>query len=265
MTMTGSRGPSKSPANTDRRAKAKARSPSVDAALVQLREELETTQKEFESFCYSVSHDLRAPLRCVDGFSTALLHEFGEKLEPAAQEYLQRIVESSRKMAALIDELLVLSRIQRSELLVEDLPLSEMAQKAIERLRAAEPGRNVATSVQPNVQGRGDRRLIGVLLDRLIENAWKFTNRTPNALIEFSQVSRNGKRAFAVRDNGAGFNPAYSPKLFKLFQRLHAQADFPGIGGGLAIARAIVLRHRGATWAEGAVGQGATFYFTLEI
>jgi len=228
-----------------------------------LRAELQTTQKEFESFCYSVSHDLRAPLRCVDGFSSALLHEFGQKLEPPAREYLQRIIDSSRKMASLIDELLVLSRIQRAEIALEELPLSEMVQKRLERLRTENPERKVTVNVAPGVRARGDRMLIGTLLDRLLENAWKFTAKTEQARIEFENRTTPEERAYVIRDNGAGFNPAYEGKLFKLFQRLHSHADFPGIGGGLAVARAIVLRHHGRTWAEGALGRGAAFFFTL--
>ncbi len=225
--------------------------------------DLDSVQKELESFCYSVSHDLRAPLRCIDGFSHALQHEFGEQLEPPAREYLQRIVDSSRKMTRLIDELLALSRIQRVELSPEDFDLSEVAAQIIQTLRATEPRRKARFSAAPNIRVRADRKLLTTALQKLLENAWKFTSKTGVARIEFSQVSNGAERTFVVRDNGVGFNITYAGKLFKAFQRLHAQKDYPGLGTGLAITRAIILRHRGRAWAESAVGKGSSFYFTL--
>jgi light-regulated signal transduction histidine kinase (bacteriophytochrome) len=225
--------------------------------------DLASTQKELESFCYSVSHDLRAPLRCIDGFSHALLHEFGAKMEPSAREYLQRIVDSGKKMAKLIDELLALSRIQRADLVTEELNLSDIGTQIINGLRKAEPERNVQFMAAKAIPVRADRGLTTSMLEKLLENAWKFTSRESSAQIEFSEVALEGERVFVVRDNGVGFDPAYAGKLFKAFQRLHSVTDFPGVGMGLAIARAVILRHRGRVWGESDGNKGASFYFTL--
>ncbi len=225
-------------------------------------EELEDARHDLESFCYSVSHDLRAPLRCIDGFSSALLHEFGESLEPPARDYLKRIIDSTRKMSSFIDELLVLSRIQRAEMSPQRLDLSAIATNIITRLRSAQPDRKVQVTIAPGLQAHGDERLITTLLQRLLDNAWKFTSKTERPRISFGPCTENNG-AFVIRDNGAGFNPTYQPKLFKIFQRLHSHADFPGIGAGLAIARAIVQRHGGKIWAESGHEPGAKFFFTL--
>jgi light-regulated signal transduction histidine kinase (bacteriophytochrome) len=225
----------------------------------------QSAQEELESFCYSVSHDLRAPLRCIDGFSHAMLHEFGETLEPAAREYLQRIVESAKKMARLIDELLVLSRIQRAEFNPEEFNITEMAENIAARLKRSEPERSVRFLAKQDVMVYGDKALMTLALEKLLDNAWKFTSKTPSPVIEFSESINDSQPALFVRDNGAGFNPAYSAKLFKAFQRLHSQTDFPGVGAGLAIARTVILRHRGRIWAESNPGEGATFFFTLGL
>jgi len=235
----------------------------LEAKLQETKRELDTTQTDLESFCFSVSHDLRAPLRSIDGFANALLHEFAEKLEPQAQEYLRRIVDSSKKLGALIDELLAISRLQRTELSVEELNLSEIAQATIARFRKADPERKVQVSVEPRLQARGDRTLVETLLQKLLENAWKFTARTSAAKIEFFSRTNKGPKVFVVKDNGAGFDMAYAAKLFKVFQRLHSPSEFSGVGSGLAIARTIVLRHKGRIWAEDTSGEGARFCFTL--
>jgi light-regulated signal transduction histidine kinase (bacteriophytochrome) len=261
--IMGSKGKQNSPATTKRLKSLGKPAPSGDR-LKKCLSDLETTQKELESFCYSVSHDLRAPLRSIDGFSTALLNEFGEKLEPAAREYLKRIVDSSRKMSALIDELLALSRIQRAELEPEDLNLSTLAASIMTRLKGAAPERAINFSVQPDLRARADRKLVTILLEQLLKNAIKFTGRIEQPHIEFGQIRRSEGKAFFVRDNGVGFNPVYEAKLFKLFQRLHSSSDYPGLGAGLALVRAIVLRHCGQSWAQGAVDEGATYFFTLE-
>jgi light-regulated signal transduction histidine kinase (bacteriophytochrome) len=260
----GSKGKQNGPPATTKRFKSSGKPARSDGGLKQCLTDLETTQKELESFCYSVSHDLRAPLRSIDGFSTALLHEFGEKLEPQGREYLRRIVDSSRKMSALIDELLALSRIQRAELEPEELNLSNVAASIMTRLKATTSERAINFSVQPDLRARADRKLVTVLLEQLLKNAIKFTGRVEKPHIEFGQMRRGDGKAFFVRDNGVGFNPAYETKLFKLFQRLHSSSDYPGLGAGLALVRAIVLRHKGQSWAQGAVDKGATFYFTLE-
>lgn len=226
-------------------------------------EELDTAQKDLESFCFSVSHDLRAPLRSIDGFGNALLHEFGDELEPQAREYLQRIVDSSKKMSLLIDELLVISRIQRTELAPEELNLTEMAQAIIARLRKTEPQRKVLFSVEPELRALGDRALVGTLLEKLFENAWKFTSRSSAPKVEFFARTMNSQIVFVVKDNGVGFDMAYAGKLFKAFQRLHSPSEYSGLGSGLAIARTIALRHHGRIWTESPDGPGAIFCFTL--
>jgi len=262
--IMGSKGKQNGPPATRKGLKSSGKPARSNDRLKQCMTDLETTQKELESFCYSVSHDLRAPLRSIDGFSTALLHEFGEKLETPAREYLKRIVDSSRKMSALIDELLALSRIQRAELEPEDVNLSTLAASIMARLKGAAPERAIKFSVHPDLRARADRKLVTILLEQLLKNAVKFTGRVEQPHIEFGQSGRSDGKAFFVRDNGVGFNPAYEAKLFKLFQRLHSSSDYPGLGAGLALVRAIVLRHCGRSWAQGAVDQGATFYFTLE-
>lgn len=246
-----------------RHAKPGAKPDNLPRRLQECTTDLESAQKELESFCYSVSHDLRAPLRSIDGFSHALQHEFGDKLEPPAREYLQRIVDSSKRMARLIDELLVLSRIQRVELSPENFNLSEVAVDIMRGIRKTEPRRKAYFSAAPNLRVCADRKLLTTALQKLLENAWKFTSNTTAARIEFSEVSNGPERTFMVRDNGVGFNMTYASKLFKAFQRLHAQTEYPGVGTGLAVTRAIILRHRGRAWAESAAGKGASFYFTL--
>jgi len=235
----------------------------LEARLQEATEELETAQKDLESFCFSVSHDLRAPLRSIDGFGNALLHEFGETLEPQAREYLQRIVDSSKKLGVLIDELLVVSRIQRTELAPEELNLTGMAESIVARLRQADPQRKVVFSAEPGLRARGDGTLIETLLQKLLENAWKFTARTSAAKIEFFSRMKNVQRLFVIKDNGVGFDVAYAGKLFKMFQRLHSPSEYSGVGSGLAIARTIVLRHRGRIWTEDCGSRGAAFCFTL--
>lgn len=226
--------------------------------------DLDSAHNELESFCYSVSHDLRAPLRCIDGFSHALLHEFGAKLEPPAREYLQRILDSAKKMARLIDELLALSRIQQAELVLEDFNLADVAKQIITRMKKVEPARNVQFRAMDKIPVRGDRALIATMLEKFLDNAWKFTSKAEGATIELNQIANSSERIFLVRDNGVGFDSAYSGKLFKTFQRLHSNSDFPGAGMGLALARAVILRHHGRVWAESEPAKGATFYFTLE-
>ena len=226
-------------------------------------EALADAQNELESFCYAVSHDLRAPLRSIDGFSHVLMHDFGEKLEPQAREYLERIVQGTKKLGRLIDEMLSISRVQRAELYCEKVDLAEIAKELVVRLKEKDPQREVKVVIDGPLFADGDRRLLTVALEKIVENAWKFTSKTASARINICQKSSETERIFLVEDNGVGFDSQNAERLFKPFQRLHPQSEFPGIGAGLALARAIIRRHGGRIWAESAPGQGAVFYFTI--
>ncbi len=227
--------------------------------------QLENVNKELEAFCYSVSHDLRAPLRSIDGFSLALLEDYENTLDTEGQEHLQRIRTSAQRMGVLIDDLLKLSRISRSELTHERLDLSALALAVIKDLQKAQPERVVECVIQRGVSVDGDAHLLRIALDNLLGNAWKFTGKQPKARIEFGAVSSGSGTTFFVRDNGAGFDMKYGGKLFSAFQRLHKTEDFPGTGIGLVTVQRIVARHGGRVWAEAGMGKGATFYFTLGI
>jgi PAS domain S-box-containing protein len=227
--------------------------------------ELAIANRELESFAYSVSHDLRAPLQVIDGFSRALLARYGEALESKAQHYFERIRENTRQMAQLIDDLLSLAHVTRSEINAEPVDLASKAGQIVERLRQRDAGREVAVEVDQNIVCSGDARLLAVVLENLIENAWKFTMRTPAARIRIGlKEGENGEAVVYVADNGAGFDMAYHSKLFNAFQRLHAASEFAGTGIGLATVHRIVTRHGGRVWAESSPGQGATFHFTLQ-
>jgi PAS domain S-box-containing protein len=225
--------------------------------------QLQAANKEMEAFSYSVSHDLRAPLRHVDGFSQILLEDYAEKLDDQGRRYLHQVREASQRMAQLIDDLLNLSRITRSELRRQSVDLSRMVETVAEALKKTEPDRAVEFVIQKGMTTEGDARLLRVLLDNLLGNAWKYTGKRSEARIEFGRTARDGKAAYFVRDNGAGFDMAYVHKLFGAFQRLHSVSEFPGTGIGLATVQRIVHRHGGQVWAEGVLDQGATFYFTL--
>jgi PAS domain S-box-containing protein len=226
--------------------------------------QLEAINQELEAFSYSVSHDLRAPLRTIDGFSLALLEDYGEQLSDEGRNYLMRIRTAAQRMAQLIDDLLNLSRVTRAVLTPEPTNLSTTAQQIIRDLQQAEPNRIVDFAITPNLVADSDPRLMKVVLENLINNAWKFTSKEQYARIEFGATDDPEEgRIYYVRDNGAGFDMAYVNKLFGAFQRLHTSSEFPGIGIGLAIVQRIINRHGGRVWAEGAVDQGATFYFTL--
>jgi signal transduction histidine kinase len=224
---------------------------------------LEVAQHELETFSYSVSHDLQAPLRHIDGFSRALLDDYGEVLDPKAQEYLLRITQAAGRMASLIDALQQLSRVARAELSRQPVNLSVKAQVVALELKRSAPDRNVEFSIEEEVQGNADAKLVRQLLEILIGNAWKFTSTTDPARIEFGTRPIDGQTAYFVKDNGVGFDMAYAEKLFTTFHRLHRSDEFPGSGVGLSIAHRIVTRHGGRIWADSAPGQGATFFFTL--
>jgi PAS domain S-box-containing protein len=240
-----------------------ARIQGLNETLSQRAVELEATNHELEAFSYSVSHDLRAPLRSIDGFSLALLEDYGAQLTGSAQDYLQRVRQAAQRMATLIDDLLDLSRVTRSELRHELVELSALASGICAELQQAEPDRQVEITITPGLTAWGDSRLLGVALTNLLGNAWKFTGRSPVSRIEFGASGDDQPRTFFVRDNGAGFDMAYVQRLFGAFQRLHDQAQFPGSGVGLATVQRIIHRHGGRVWADSQPGLGATFYFTL--
>jgi len=226
--------------------------------------QLETTNKELEAFSYSVSHDLRAPLRGIDGWSQALLEDYGDLLDEKGRQYLDRVRSETQHMGHLIDDMLQLSRLTRIEMFKEPVNLSTLADSIVERLKLEESHRHVEFSIQPGLIAKGDSHLLEAVLANLLGNALKFTGKREDARIEFGQTELKGQRVFFVRDNGAGFDMAYSQKMFGPFQRMHKASEFPGTGVGLAIVQRVIHRHGGHVWAESEVGRGATFYFTLE-
>ncbi len=225
--------------------------------------QLEVANRELEAFAYSVSHDLRAPLRAIDGFSQALLEDNLGQLDAAGQDYLRRVRQGAQQMGQLIDALLLLSRVTRQEVSRQSVDLSAVAAIAAQALRVSDPGRKVAVTVQPGLVVTGDPHLLEILLTNLVGNAWKFTRHQPAARIELGLALIEGECVYFVRDNGAGFNPQYAAKLFRPFQRLHSQSEFEGTGIGLATVQRVVQRHGGRVWAEGWPGAGATVYFVL--
>lgn len=231
--------------------------------LVWAKEETEAANRELDAFSHSVAHDLRAPLRSIDGFSHAVLEDYAHLLDEQGQRYLGFVREAAQNMAQLIDDMLVLSRVTRSELTREQVDLSAIARSVLEQLGHDDPARIVETSVQDGLVSQGDVRLLTVAFNNLLGNAWKFTKNRERARIVFGAVREPGKLTYFVRDNGAGFDMNYANKLFRVFERLHSTSEFEGTGVGLATVQRIVGRHGGRVWAEGAVDAGATFYFTL--
>jgi PAS domain S-box-containing protein len=225
--------------------------------------QLSTANRELESFAYSVSHDLRAPLRSIDGFSRILMEEHAGKLEPVAVDYLGRVVNASQRMGQLIDDLLALSQVTRSEVTRVRTNLSVIATGIIAELRMESPARNVDVSIHPDMICLADPNLVRIALSNLLGNAWKFTAKRDRASIELGMLSRRNQSVYYVRDNGAGFDMRHAEKLFGAFQRLHSPREFEGTGVGLATVSRIVERHGGRVWAESSVDLGATFYFTL--
>ncbi len=214
-------------------------------------------------FAYSVSHDLRAPLRSIDGFSQVLMEDYGAQLDEAGRDSLRRVRAATQRMGTLIDDLLKLARVTRAEMRTEVVDLGVMARDIAAELQRTTPERQVEFAIAQGLEARGDARLLRVALENLLGNSWKYTAKQPKPKIEFGSIEENGGRAFLVRDNGAGFDMQYADKLFGVFQRLHSVSEFEGTGVGLATVRRIIVRHGGRIWAEGAVDQGATFYFTL--
>jgi light-regulated signal transduction histidine kinase (bacteriophytochrome) len=226
--------------------------------------EMKAVNKELEAFSYSVSHDLRAPLRSIDGFSQALLEDCQDQLDDTGQDYLRRIRAATQRMGYLIDDLLNLSRITRSDMHMETVDLSLLANNICTELHNSQPQRQVEFVIQTGLITSGDAHLLQVTLVNLLNNAWKFTSKHPTAKIELGMIpSKNSIPTYFVRDDGAGFDMSYTGKLFAPFQRLHSVQEFPGNGIGLATVQRIVHRHGGRIWAEASVDRGATFYFTL--
>jgi signal transduction histidine kinase len=229
----------------------------------ELVRDLEHKNRELESFSYAVSHDLRAPLRRIDSFSRAVLESQADRLDEPGRRFLSRVREASQHMSQLIDDVLYLSRVTRADLREQEIDLSALASLILARLQEGEPDRKVEVKIRPGMVVTGDGQLLRIALENLLENAWKFTGQQPEPRIEFGATQASGEPTYFIRDNGAGFDMTYADRLFGPFQRLHPQAEFPGSGIGLATVQRIIHRHGGRVWAEGLVGQGATFQFTL--
>jgi signal transduction histidine kinase len=225
--------------------------------------ELLETNRQLEAFSYSVSHDLRAPLRAIDGFGQALLEDCGERVDAQMKRYLDKMRAATLRMAQLIEDLLSLSRVSRAGLTWTAVDLSALARQVLAEFAQREPGRNVDARVWDGIEAQGDARLLRIALENMIGNAWKFTSRVPLAHIEFGVLRDRENVTYFVRDNGAGFDMAYAEHLFDAFQRLHAVNDFPGTGIGLATVQRVIAKHHGRIWAHAEPGRGATFYFTL--
>jgi signal transduction histidine kinase len=235
----------------------------LERIIAQRTAELAAANKELEAFSWSVSHDLRAPLRAIDGFSKALAGLLGPEVDDKARHYLSRVREAAKRMGELIDDLLDLSRVARSPIRRERIEISEIARDVLRRLQTGQPDRVVECTVESNLLATADRRLITIVLENLLGNAWKFTERKDGAQIEVGSTVARDETAIFVRDNGAGFEPAHARRLFVPFQRLHAADEYEGTGIGLATVQRIITRHGGRIWAEAAPQRGATFFFTL--
>lgn len=225
---------------------------------------MNAVNKELESFSYSISHDLRAPLRAINGFSQALEEDYAQTLDEGAIKHLSRIRAATAHMNQMIEGLLDLARLSRGDLISGNVRLSELAQELMEQFQQNEPGRQVDSVIAKGIIVEGDPRLLRSAMQNLIGNAWKYTAKNPKAKIEFGVNEEGGERVFYVRDNGVGFDPALAKKLFVPFQRLHDPKEFSGMGLGLATVQRVIARHGGRVWAEAQEGKGATFYFTLE-
>jgi light-regulated signal transduction histidine kinase (bacteriophytochrome) len=226
--------------------------------------ELEAINRELEAFSYSVSHDLRAPLRAIDGFSRILLNDYADRLDDTGRSHLERVRRAAQNMGMLIDDLLKLSRVTRTELKHEQVDLSALANEIAEELRRQGPERIVHFTIAPGLVAYGDKGLLRIVLDNLLGNAWKFTGGRSDTRIGMDTATQAGRQVYVLSDNGAGFDMAYADKLFGVFQRLHDAREFPGTGIGLATVQRIIHKHGGTIWAESEVGKGARFYFTLE-
>jgi signal transduction histidine kinase len=231
--------------------------------LQEAKVEAELANHELEAFSHSVAHDLRAPLRSLDGFSLMLLEDYAEKLDDEGRQHLQYIRESAQRMALLIDDLLTLSRVMRGEFQRRQVNLTDISRAVATDLQKTQPGRCVDFRIADGLTDVGDAGLLAIALTNLIGNAWKYTGKRARATIEVGTTVADGRRAYFVRDNGAGFDMAYASKLFGVFQRLHSEEEFEGTGIGLATVERVVRRHGGRIWAQARINEGATFFFTL--
>lgn len=225
--------------------------------------ELEVTAKELESFSYTVSHDLRAPLRVVEGFARIVQEDYGHLLDRMGSEHLNRILSASHRMNGMIDALMALAQLSARPVVPQEVDLSQLAEAVIDELRAADQQRQVDVDIQPGLRVRGDAALLRIVLQNLLGNAWKYSAKTPDARIALSAERIDGRMVHCVRDNGVGFDMRFADRLFTVFQRLHSASDFPGTGVGLATVQRVIRRHGGRVWAESAPGAGARFYFTV--
>jgi light-regulated signal transduction histidine kinase (bacteriophytochrome) len=237
---------------------------SLEQKVAERTTQLETANKELESFAYSVSHDLRAPLRGIDGWSQVLVEDYKDKLDEKGFQILNRIRSETQRMGQMIEDLLRFSRETRVEIKRQDLDMTALVQTISSRLQQANSSRQIQFVIQPEMKAKGDAHMMEIVFSNLLENAVKFTGKNPKALILVGEIFKDGRKVFFVRDNGVGFDMAYVQKLFKVFQRLHKSSEFPGTGVGLATVQRIISRHGGQIWAEAQVGEGATFYFTLK-
>jgi light-regulated signal transduction histidine kinase (bacteriophytochrome) len=235
----------------------------LDARVRQRTEQLGTVVEELEAFCYSVSHDLRAPLRAIDGFSQALVEEYDAKLDDNGRSYLNFVSESAQRMSQLIDDLLKLSRLGRGDVRRGPLDLSELAREVVDQLEISEPERQVSWQIEDAIPAVGDASLLRTVLENLLGNAFKFTGRSAEPVIKFGCAMQGTQNVYFVEDNGVGFDMKHAGALFGAFRRLHTEAEFPGNGVGLASVQRIIHRHGGRIWAEAEVGRGARFCWTL--
>jgi PAS domain S-box-containing protein len=236
----------------------------LEQRVTERTSQLENANKELESFSYSVSHDLRAPLRGIDGFSLALFEDYHNNLDDTAKYYIERIRVATKKMDVLIDSLLKLSRVSRFEMKVETVNLSLLAKKIAEGLRESDGKRNADFIIHDNITAVGDANLLNIVLENLLNNAWKFTSKKDKTIIEFGVIQEKSKLIYFIKDNGAGFDMKYSDKLFSAFQRLHSEKEYPGTGIGLTTVQRIIRKHNGEIRAESKLNEGTTFYFTLK-
>ena len=235
----------------------------VEARVRARTQQVETAMRELEGFAHAISHDLRAPVRRIDGFAQALEEDAGPLLDAQARQYLQRVRESARSMSQYMEDMLSLAQVGQRALRREPIDFSALVRSVVDDVARLHPGRAVERVIADGVRVQGDVSLLRGALENLVGNAFKFSQRVPQARVEFGSALSEGERVYYIKDNGAGFDMQYAPKLFSPFQRLHRAEEFPGTGIGLATVKRIINRHEGRIWAESALGRGATFWFTL--